>query len=134
MGRHIEVRFPGGKKVDACWDGFVVHTDQAVEDGGEGSAPAPFDYFFVSIATCAGITALAYCRRHKLPAEGLAVTLSADQDPGEYRFGKIRITVRLPAGFPPDHVASLRERVDGCVVKKHILNPPAFELAVSAGA
>ena len=59
MGVDIDVQFPGGKRVDATFKEFVVATDQPRAEGGQGSAPEPFDYFFVAIATCAGIYALA---------------------------------------------------------------------------
>ena len=48
------VTFPGGKRVDAEYDGFTIKTDQSPKGGGEGSAPQPFDLFLASIATCAG--------------------------------------------------------------------------------
>ena len=41
----MSVTFPGGKRVDASYDGFQIETDQAVDSGGDGSAPEPFDYF-----------------------------------------------------------------------------------------
>ena len=47
--KDIRVSFPGGKRVDAAYDGMVVHTDQSVAHGGEGAAPEPFDLFFVDI-------------------------------------------------------------------------------------
>ena len=39
----IEVTFPAGKRVDARVGAFTIATDQPVESGGEGSAPAPFE-------------------------------------------------------------------------------------------
>lgn len=69
--------FPGGKRVDAAFDGFTVQTDQLPQNGGEGTAPQPFDLFFVSLATCAGISALDYCQERGLPTGGLDVTLVA---------------------------------------------------------
>jgi len=50
----MEIRFPGGKKVEALFDGFTVNTDQSVADGGAGSAPSPLDLFLTSIVTCTG--------------------------------------------------------------------------------
>ena len=35
----ITMNFPGGKRVDALFDGFQVKTDQPKEEGGEGTAP-----------------------------------------------------------------------------------------------
>jgi hypothetical protein len=61
----ITIRFPGGKRVDAHLGTHVVHTDQPIAGGGEDSAPAPFDLFLASLATCAGIYVLGFCQaRH----------------------------------------------------------------------
>jgi len=49
----IEVYFEQGAKVNARIGKHVVKTDQKVHGGGEDSAPAPFDYFLTSLATCA---------------------------------------------------------------------------------
>ncbi len=57
MIKTIEVGFPGGKRVDAIIDDRLIQTDQRAENGGEGSAPEPFELFLASIATCAGIFA-----------------------------------------------------------------------------
>ena len=51
----MRVTFPGGKKVNAEWNGFVVPTDQPIANGGEETAPTPFEYFLASLASCAGI-------------------------------------------------------------------------------
>ncbi|HBF42893.1 MAG TPA: osmotically inducible protein OsmC, partial [Desulfobacteraceae bacterium] len=51
MQKTIEVNFPGGKKVDGKIENMIIKTDQPVKDGGEGSAPEPFQFFLMSIAT-----------------------------------------------------------------------------------
>ncbi|MBW2050564.1 MAG: osmotically inducible protein OsmC, partial [Deltaproteobacteria bacterium] len=51
----VEVSFPGGKRVDAQIGGFTIKTDQSRDNGGDESAPEPFQLFLASIATCAGI-------------------------------------------------------------------------------
>ncbi len=50
----FDVDFPGGVRVDAHFGPFVVHTDQTRQDGGDDSAPSPFDLFLAATATCAG--------------------------------------------------------------------------------
>lgn len=130
MHSEIKVTFPGGKKVDAEIKGLMVHTDQAVEDGGEGSAPAPFDYFLVSLATCTGIVALAYCRRKNIPTEGLAVTMQAPWDDERNRCDQVTFHITLPKNFPDDQVEAFRQRVEACAVKKHILQPPEFSMEI----
>ena len=59
----IVVTFPGGKRVDAQVGGHVIRTDQPVQGGGEDSAPTPFALFAASMATCAGIFVVGFCRR-----------------------------------------------------------------------
>ena len=56
------VSFPGGLKVDAEYKGFTVKTDQPEGEGGENTAPSPFDLFFCSVGTCAGFYVLSFCR------------------------------------------------------------------------
>jgi uncharacterized OsmC-like protein len=53
--KELIVKFGDGLKLDVEYKGFVVKTDQPVRDGGGGTAPAPFDYFLVSQAACAGL-------------------------------------------------------------------------------
>ena len=62
----MEISFPGGKKVDAFFQGFTIKTDQSEKDGGEGSAPTPSFLFLASLGTCAGIFALNFCQKRKI--------------------------------------------------------------------
>jgi ribosomal protein S12 methylthiotransferase accessory factor len=51
----IEVFFEGNRGVNALVKGHLVKTDQPVTAGGSNNAPAPFDLFLASLATCSGI-------------------------------------------------------------------------------
>ncbi len=126
--RTIKVAFPGGKRVDAHFEGFTVHTDQRLAHGGEQTAPNPFDLFFVSLATCAGISALDYCHKHQLPTEGLAVTLHAHRHPVQKRYDRVVIEVTPPEGLTEEQIKGLLAEAQDCSVKRHILSPPAFEV------
>lgn len=124
----VDVSYPGGKKVDAHIDGFTVHTDQLVKDGGEGSAPQPFDLFFVSLATCAGIYALEFCLSRKIKTEGLAVKLEADKREGSKIFDQIIIALTLPEEFPEKYRDAIVRSVNLCTVKKHIQGELQFTI------
>lgn len=126
--REIQVTFPGGVKVDAVYKGFLIKTDQPVHQGGEGTAPAPFDLFLASIATCAGFYTVAFCRERGIPTENAGVVMHTEKDPQTKMINKIRIELRLPAGFPEKYRRAVIKAVDYCTVKAHILKPPAFEL------
>ena len=58
----LEVNFPGGKKTKTNIKEFTVHTDQPKASGGDETNPTPFDYYFVALATCTGVTALNFCQ------------------------------------------------------------------------
>ena len=120
MSYDIDISFPGGKKVDAHFKGFTVHTDQAIDSGGEGSAPEPFDSFFVSIATCAGIYALEFCSSRGIKTEGLKVKLAAEKNESLRLYDPINIYVTLPEGFPEKYRNAIVKAVNLCTVKKHI--------------
>ena len=127
----IEVTFPGGKRVDARVGAHVIHTDQPVEAGGEGAAVAPFDLFMASLATCAGLYVLGFCQARGLSTVGLALRQHVDIDPTTKLPSRIRIEVRLPAGFPEKYRAAVGRAAEGCKVKKTIASAPAIEVAIA---
>lgn len=129
--KDITVTFPGGKRVDAHYDGRSVRTDQPVKEGGDGTAPEPFDLFFVSIATCVGIYVLQFCAVRQLNTEGLGVSLQSAQDPDQKRYGKVAVHIVLPDDFPERYRKPILRTADLCAVKKHILTPPEFDITLS---
>ena len=126
MKKSIDVFFPGGKRVDARVDGMIVHTDQSVENGGLGTAPAPFQFFLLSIAACAGIYALEFCQARELPAQDMALTMSYEFDEKNELCEKLNIDLRLPPEFPERYKKAIVRVMGLCSVKKQIMNPPEF--------
>lgn len=128
---HIDVTFPGGLAVEARYRGFTIATDQPTHAGGGGSAPSPFDLFLASIATCAGLFALLFCRQRNLDTTGLAVKLEAAREQPKNMVTRLRLELVLPQGFPERYRDAIVRAVDQCTVKRHILQPPAFEVTVT---
>jgi putative redox protein len=124
----MQIRFPGGLAVDADFKGFTVATDQPAPVGGGGSAPAPFDLFLASIGTCAGLYALRFCQQRDLSTEGLGLKLSTVSDPARHGIGTIRMEIQLPEGFPEKYRDAIVRAADQCAVKRHIVDPPRFEV------
>ena len=120
------VTFPGGKKVDASYNGFTIATDQAVDSGGDGAAPEPFDYFLSSIATCAGIYVLGFCQRRNIPNEGVRLVQCWERDEKSRRITTIRIAIEVPPGFPEKYHKALIRAAAQCSVKKTMEDPPDF--------
>ncbi|OGL47874.1 MAG: osmotically inducible protein OsmC [Candidatus Schekmanbacteria bacterium RBG_13_48_7] len=128
----MEIVFPAGKKVDALYKGFRIETDQSKKDGGEGSAPAPFDFFMVSIGTCAGIYALSFCQERNIPTENLKLFLRTEINKEKKRIGKIILTIQLPGEFPEHYRSAIVKAVNLCTVKRYMQDPPEFETITTA--
>ena len=123
----MEIYFPGGKKVNARWNGFDIATDQPVSGGGEGSAPTPFDLFLASLGTCAGIFALGFIRSRKLNEEGFKITISFETDAATHLLGKAVFRLTLPKDFPDKYKGAVIKAAEQCLVKRTMDTPPAFE-------
>jgi putative redox protein len=133
------VDFPGGDRVDAHFGPYNVMTDQTGPNGEAGSAPTPFSLFLASIATCAGIYVLGFCRQRNLPTEGLRIVQRAHRNPVNGMVENVDLEIQIPAGFPEKYIPSLIRSAELCAVKKHIETPPVFKVytqtvsAVEAG-
>jgi putative redox protein len=130
----MQITFPGGVAVDARFRGLTVHTDQRLDYGGQGSGPEPFELFLASLGTCAGLYALRFCQQRGIDTAGLGLTLTTEKDPNAARIGLVRLEIQLPAAFPEKYRDAIVRAADQCAVKRHILEPPRFEVvAVPAG-
>jgi putative redox protein len=122
------IDFPGGARVDAHFDGYVVPTDQPPMGGGEGSAPTPFATFLSTIGTCAGIYVLGFCRQRGIPTDGIRLVQRMGVDPFTRLVSEIQVTIELPAGFPAKYADAVVRAADQCAVKKHFENPPVIRV------
>lgn len=128
MSLDVTISFPGGKRVDARIGQWDIPTDQAADSGGQGTAPEPFQYFLSSIATCAGIYLLGFCQARKIPTENIALRMRSEWSDAAKRVERIVLEVDLPADFPEKYKESVIRVINMCTVKKHIMNPPEFEV------
>ncbi|NTW52605.1 MAG: osmotically inducible protein C [Chlorobiaceae bacterium] len=122
------VSFAGGKKVNADFNGFTIKTDQGVYAGGEGTAPEPFSLFLASIGTCAGIFVLSFCQNRDISTDGIRIVQSHQANESGRGVGKITITIELPPDFPEKYKDAVINVANLCAVKKHIMEPPVFEV------
>lgn len=128
----MNVYFPGGKRVYADYGGFTIETDQPVGSGGDASAPAPFDLFMASIGTCAGIYALGFMQQRDIATDGSGIAMRTRRDPETGLVGRIDIELTLPPGFPDQYRDAIVNAMNLCTVKKHLHQPPSFEITTTA--
>ena len=118
----MRVVFPGGDRVDALMGNMVVKTDQ------NGTAPAPFGLFLASIGTCAGIYVLGFCKHRGLPTEGIEVIQRLHMSPVTRMIEKVDLDILVPPEFPEKYHEALIRAASQCAVKKHLEQPPSFNV------
>ena len=122
----MTVSFPGGKRVNASYNGFEILTDQDRDSGGDGSEPEPFDLFLASLATCAGIYVLGFCQKRDIPHDGISLKQSWELEEKTKRLTDVRIAIEVPADFPEKYHGALVRVANQCKVKKTLESPPEF--------
>ncbi len=133
MSQSMEIVFAGGKKINARYDGFEIRTDQAIESGGEGSAPEPFDLFLASIGTCAGVYVLSFCQSRNLSTEGIRILQSWSRNEQRKLVG-IQLRIVVPAGFPEKYHRALVRSAEQCSVKRVLQDPPVIQTEIQVAS
>ncbi|MDY6801445.1 MAG: OsmC family protein [Bacteroidota bacterium] len=134
---NMEIYFDGNKKVNARFNGQDIKTDQPVQGGGEGSAPAPFDLFLASIGTCAGIYVKGFCDQRGIPTDDIKIIQKMNFNPMTRLIDKIDLEIQVPEDFPEKYKEAVINAANLCAVKRHMQQPPAFDVytqTVSAAA
>jgi ribosomal protein S12 methylthiotransferase accessory factor len=122
------IDFPGGARVDAHFGPYTIPTDQPPMGGGEGSAPTPFAVFLSSIGTCAGIYVLGFCRQRGLSTAGIRIVQRVHNNAANGMVSKVDLEIQVPPEFPEKYRSSLIRSAELCAVKKHLEQPPTFEV------
>ena len=120
----MEILFPGGKRVHSKYKGFIVETDQPKDEGGDGSAPEPYDLLLSSLGTCVGVNILYFCESRKIPTEGIEMSMSIEKNDKTHLVERIGIRMRLPDNLPDKYRPAIKRVADLCAVKRTFSNPP----------
>jgi putative redox protein len=127
----MEIILEDGKKVNANIKGHIIKTDQPKEYGGEDSYPTPFDLFLASLGTCAGFYVKIFCQKRNIPTDNIKIIQTMEYDETTVMIDKIKIDIKLPSDFPEKYKEAVVNSANLCAVKKHIQNPPEFEVFTS---
>ncbi|HRS51244.1 MAG TPA: OsmC family protein [Candidatus Marinimicrobia bacterium] len=122
------IDFPEGLRVDAHLGKFTIRTDQPLSSGGEETAPTPFALFLASIGTCAGVYVLSFCRQRNLPTEKVRLIQHIERNRDTGIVSEIKLEIQVPKDFPEKYYDALVRSASQCTVKKHLENPPQFEI------
>ena len=120
----MRINFPGGKRVTSTYKGFSVETDQPKSEGGDDSAPEPYDLFLSSIGTCAGVYIVYFCESRDIPTEDISMTLRFERNETSHLMEKIAIDIHLPPEFPDKYRKAVIRAAEMCTVKRNLAHPP----------
>jgi len=125
---NMEIYFDGNKKINARFNGQDIKTDQPLQGGGEGSAPAPFDLFLASIGTCAGIYVKGFCDQRGIPSDDIKIIQKMNFNPMSRLIDRIDLEIQVPEDFPEKYKDAVINAANLCAVKRHMQQPPAFDV------
>ncbi len=119
------------QRVEAHYKNFVIKSDQPARDGGDESAPSPFDLFLASLGNCAGYYVKKFCKERNIPEEGIELLQRMHRNKDTGMIARIDIDIVLPPGFPEKYKGAVVKAAEACSVKKHIGSAPEFILRAS---
>jgi ribosomal protein S12 methylthiotransferase accessory factor len=130
----MQIRLAGGKRIDAVFEGFTVHTDQSVDHGGEGSAPEPFSLFLAALGTCAGLYVAGFCQARGISTDGVRLSVHTQSDSSGKQLERVEIVVHVPESFPAEQREAVARAAAACKVKKTLFDPPRFNATTRVGS
>lgn len=127
----VEVCFAAAESYAFTVRGHQMLVDQPPESGGGDAAPTPVELFVASLATCVAFYAGRYLTRHGLDRDGLGVSVTYRMAAGRpARVADIRLSLRLPRGFPQARTQALLAVASHCTVHNSLTSPPAVTVDV----
>lgn len=124
----INVTLEDGKRVATRIGNHAIVTDQPTKYGGHDSAPAPFDLFLASIATCAGFFVKSYCDSKGIDASGIDLVMTPQVDEKTKQVTGFVTTINVPPSLPEKVHSALQRAAQQCTVKKTINAHPEFSV------
>lgn len=126
----LTVTYLGGVQFEAEARGHRVYSDQPLSNHGHDEGMTPPEFLLASVGTCAGYYAAEYLNRHKLPASGLRIKVTAEKALKPARLARFAVTVETPGVHDPEHLAGVKLAVDKCLVKNTLQIPPEITVDV----
>jgi putative redox protein len=124
----VSVQYGEGKKQEIKLGKFIVATDQMEEEGGDETAPNPFQLFVMALAGCAAYYVREFCNGRELSTEGIHVTQTIDMNWQTKAMRFVRINIEVPESFPEKYRGAVARAAEQCSVKKAISQMPEIEI------
>ena len=74
---------------------------------------------------------LGFCKQRGIPTEGLRLVQDHEVGPATGHVSRLRLDIQLPHDFPTRYRDAVIRAAEQCAVKKHLEQPPAFEVTTT---
>ena len=128
MEMKYDITLGENKKVDAHYRGFTIYSDQSLNDGGDNTAPSPFELFLASIGMCTGFYVSAFCQSRSISADNIKITQTVFRNDATHMVEKVMIDISLPPDFPEKYKAAVIKTAQSCSVIKFLDSPPEIQI------
>jgi uncharacterized OsmC-like protein len=126
------VEYEGGMKFVVHHRGLELTSDQPIDGGGADSAMTPVEIFVASLATCVGVYAVTFARRHEIAVEGLEIEVQHTMANAPRRLASLNVTVVLPGAVSEEHRKAVQRAAESCVIHNTLSHPPQTRIAVKS--
>lgn len=126
------VTLPGGRRAEATLRGHKVVTDQPLDNGGDDSAPTPYELMLAAIGTCVAVTLQGFCAKRGIPFDGVSVKQSMRYADDGWKLVAVDLDVHLPPDFPEKYREAALRAAGECSVKKVMATGPEFMLRAAS--
>ena len=128
--KELVITLDGRRRITAHVGGHEIRTDQPASNGGEDSAPSPFQVFLASLGTCAGIFLQGFCATRGIDTSGILIHELPHYD-AQGVLESVELWVDLPGDFPQRYREPLLRVIEQCSVKRAIAAKPGFLVRIS---
>ena len=92
---------------------------------------SPFLLFLASAGMCAAYYAREFMQNRNISLEGVSIVETVFYNKETHMAENINIHVELPEIFPTKYKNAIKSAISQCTVKRHLGNPPSFEIQTS---
>ena len=95
---------------------------------------SPFVVFLATAGMCSAVFVRAFAQQRGINYREIVITQVMDYDQMTNHVKSVVIDLKMPEGFPAKYVEAIKKVVNQCPVKKHLLDPPSFEVVTNLDA
>ncbi|MCF6213969.1 MAG: OsmC family protein [Flavobacteriaceae bacterium] len=92
---------------------------------------SPFLLFLASAGMCAAYYAKEFMQNREISLENVSIIETVLYNNKTHMAENINIHVELPETFPTKYKNAIKSAITQCTVKRHLGNPPSFEIQTS---